>query len=102
ASGNYTQILVHPELPKFRSGDRTTGTSDEHASTIRGSIAHYGTWTVDEASNTLTYRITGSTFANQVGTDLKVTASLAGDEWTSTIPRTTSGRTSTMVWKRAR
>jgi hypothetical protein len=33
---------------------------------------------------------------------MKTAVSLAGDEWTSTIPRTTSGRQSVMVWKRAK
>jgi hypothetical protein len=65
ASGNYTQILVHPDLPKFRSNDRTQGTPEEHAATIRGSVANFGTWTVDEAGKTLTYHILGSTFPNQ-------------------------------------
>jgi hypothetical protein len=121
ASGNYTQVLTHPELPKFRSADRTQATPEEHAATIKGSVAHFGTWTVDEAGKTLTfahmrgpgsftweqarrirYDVVGSTFPNQVGTDLKTTVSLAGDEWTSTIPRTTSGRQSVMVWKRTK
>jgi hypothetical protein len=102
ANGNYMQILAHPDLPKFRSNDRTQGTPEEHAATIRGSVAHFGTWTVDEAAKTLTYHILGSTFANQVGTDMKTTVALTGDEWTSTISRTTSGRQSVMVWKRAK
>src|SRR5438309_6510498 len=49
ASGNYTQILVHPDLPRYRSNDRTQGAPEEHAATIRGSVANFGTWTVDEA-----------------------------------------------------
>jgi lipocalin-like protein len=102
ASGNYTQILVNPDVPKYRSNDRTQGTADEHAATIRGSVANYGTWTVDEAAKTLTYHIVGSTFPNQAGTEMKTVVSLSGDEWTSTIPRTTSGRQSVMVWKRAK
>jgi Lipocalin-like domain len=101
-SGSYMQILVHPDLPKFRSNDRASGAPEEHAATIRGSIANFGTWTVDEAGKTLTYHILGSTFPNQVGTDMNTTVSLAGDEWTSTIPRTTSGRQSAMVWKRTK
>ena len=65
-------------------------------------MANFGTWTVDEADKTLTYHILGSTFPNQASTDMKSTVSLVGDEWTSTIPRTTSGRRSVMVWKRAK
>ncbi|HXJ83226.1 MAG TPA: lipocalin-like domain-containing protein [Candidatus Methylomirabilis sp.] len=102
ASGNYTQILVHPDLPKFRSSDRRQGTTEENAATVRGSVANFGIWTVDEAGKTLTYHIVGSTFPNQAGTEMKTVVSLGGDEWTSTIPRTTSGRESVMVWKRVK
>ena len=102
ASGNYTQVLTHPELPKFGSADRTQATPEERAATIKGSVAHFGTWTVDEPGKTLTYHILRSTFPNQVGTDMKTTVGLAGDEWTSTIPRTTSGRQSVMVWRRSK
>jgi len=65
-------------------------------------VANFGTWTADEAAGTLTYHMLGSTFPNQVGTDMKTVVALAGDEWTSTIPQTTSGRQSVMVWKRAK
>jgi len=41
------------------------------------------------------------TFPNQVGTDMKTAVSLVGDDLTTTIPRTTSGRSSVVVWKRA-
>jgi Lipocalin-like domain len=103
ASGNYTEILVRSDLPKYRSNDRTQGTPEEHAATVRGSVANFGTWTVDEAAKTLTYHILGSTFPNQAGTDMKSAVNnLAGNQWTSTILRTTSGRQSVMVWRRAK
>src|SRR5260370_37886042 len=100
AGGNYTQILVRPDLPKYSSNDRTQGMPEEHAATVRGSVANFGTWSVDEAARTLTYHNLGSTFPNQAGTDMTSTVNVAGDEWTSTIPRTTSGHQSTIVWKR--
>jgi len=58
--GNYTQILVRPDLPKYKSNDRTQGEPEEHAATVRGSVANFGTWTVDEAARTLTYHILGA------------------------------------------
>ena len=102
ASGDYTQILVRPDLPRYRSNDRTKGTPEELAATVRSSVANFGTWSIDEASKTLTYHIHGSTFPNQAGTDMKCTVSFNGDEWTGTIVRTTSGRESVMVWRRAK
>jgi Lipocalin-like domain len=102
ASGNYTQILLRPDLPRYRSNDRTKGTPDELAATVRGSVANFGTWSVDEAAKTLTYHIRGSTFPNQANTEMTTTVSLTGDQWTGTIARTTSGRRSAMVWQRAK
>jgi hypothetical protein len=103
ATGNYTQILVRPDLPKYRSNDRTQATPEEQTATVRGSVANFGTWTVDEAAKTLTYHILGSTYPNQAGTDMQCAVnSLAADQWTSTILRTTSGRQSVMAWRRAR
>ena len=102
ANGDYTQILVRPDQPKYGSNDRTNGTPEEFAATVRGSVANFGTWSVDEATKTLTYHIRGSTFPNQAGTDMKSTVILTGEEWTGTIARTTSGRQSVMTWKRAK
>jgi hypothetical protein len=102
ASGNYTQILVHPDLPSYRSNDRTKGTPEEHAATVRGSVANFGTWSVDEVAKTLTYHIRGSTFPNQAGTEMSSSVSIGSDGWTGTIAQTTSGRQSVVVWKRAK
>ena len=102
ANGDYTQILVRPDLPKYRSNDRANAMPEEHAATVKGSVANFGTWSVDDTTKMLTYHIRGSTFPNQVGTDLKATVNVTGDEWTSTISKTTSGRQSVMTWKRAK
>jgi hypothetical protein len=102
AGGNYTQILVNPNLPKYKSNDRTQASPAELAATVSGSVANFGTWSVDEAAKTVTYHIRGSTYPNQDGTNMESTVRLTGDEWTGTIARTTSGRQSVMVWKRAK
>jgi len=37
------------DLPKFASNNRNDGTSDEYKAIVQGSIAHFGTYTVNEA-----------------------------------------------------
>ena len=65
ASGNCTQILVNPDLPKYKSNDRTKASLAELAATVSGSVANFGTWSVDEATKTLTYHIRGSTYPHR-------------------------------------
>src|SRR5260370_32975583 len=62
AGGNYTQILVRPDLPKYTSNDRTHGLPEEHAATVRGRGPNFGTWSVAESAPKLTYHILCRTF----------------------------------------
>src|SRR3954447_2237865 len=46
--GHFAQIHVAGEVPKIASNNRLTGTADEYAAIMRGSLAAFGTYTVDE------------------------------------------------------
>jgi hypothetical protein len=66
-SGKYVLIFSNPNRPK------DAGTA--------GIAASFGTWSVDEASKTLTRHVEGSTAPNSDGTDAaKVTIVINGDE----------------------
>lgn len=41
--GHFFWLLLNTELPKFASNNRATGTPEENAAVVRGSIAVYGT-----------------------------------------------------------
>jgi hypothetical protein len=96
------RFCVNPDLPKYKSNDRTKASAAELAATVSGSVANFGTRSVDEAAKTLTYHIRGRTYPNQDGTNTESTVRLTGDEWTGTIARTIGGRQSVIVWKRAK
>ena len=103
ASGQYAQIIVHPDVPKFKVNNRLKGTPEENTAAVHGTTATFGTWTVDEASKTITVRYVGGMFPNQAGTDGKRTVvSVTADELKSTNPATASGMRSDTVWKRAK
>jgi Lipocalin-like domain len=54
---------------------------------IQGSIAYFGTYTVNEADKVITAQIEGSTFPNFVGTDQKrIITSITADELKFTNP----------------
>jgi hypothetical protein len=102
ASGQWAQILVRPDRPKFKVNNRLEGTPEENKTAVQGTSATFGTWSVDEASKTLTVHYEGSLFPNQVGTDAKRTVSVTGDELKVSNPATASGLKSDTVWKRAK
>jgi Lipocalin-like domain len=82
ANGQYVQISVRPDLPNFKINNRLQGTAEENKAALAGTVAYFGTWSVEEASKTLKVHIEGSLFPNQVGKDSKRSITLAGDELT--------------------
>ena len=68
-NGRYSSQVMRPHLPKFASNSRTQGTPDEYKAVVHGSIANFGTYTVNEANKTITIRYDGSTFPNRKGAE---------------------------------
>ena len=64
------------DLPKLAANDRARATAEEARAVVAGSVAYYGTYSVDEANKTVTARVEGSTFANLIGGALRVAAIL--------------------------
>ena len=99
ANGNYVVVLMRPDLPKFVSNNRSTGTADEYKAIAVGSFTHYGTYSV--ADGHIIFRLTGSTFPNWDGQEQKRALTVSGDELKYTVVSTIGG-TSTVAWKRVR
>ena len=66
--GDFAQIHIAGEVPKIASGNRLAATPEEYAGIMRGTIAQFGTYTVDEEKQTFTMKFTASTFPNWEGT----------------------------------
>ena len=99
-NGQYAQIIVRPDTPKFKVNNRLEGTPEENTAAVRGTTATFGTWSVDEDGKTLTVRNEGSMFPNQVGSESKRTITLQGDQLRVSNPTPASGGKSESVWKR--
>jgi len=102
ASGQWIQIIWNPDVAKFKVDSRIKGTPEENTAAVHATTATFGTWTIDEATKTLTIKYTGSMFPNQVGSDSKRAVSVSGDELRVSNPRTASGMKSDTVWRRAK
>ena len=71
---HFALAFVRSDLPKVASGSRTAQSSDESRAIAQGSIASFGTYTVDD--KTLVMRIESSTFPNWSGVEQRLPFSL--------------------------
>jgi hypothetical protein len=102
-SGRYAILIFRADLPKIASNNRNTGTAEENKAVVQGSLAHYGTYTVNEKEGSYNLRPQGSTFANWLGADQPRKFSIAGDELKITNPAPSVGAgTSYLILKRAK
>ena len=103
SDGHFALVSVRADLPKFANPDRARATAEEAQAVVAGSIAYYGTYSINEVEKVITPKVEGSTFANMIGTDQKrIITSLTADELKFTNPRTPAGVTLEFVWKRAK
>jgi hypothetical protein len=91
--GHFAQIHVASDVPRIASNNRLTGTADEYAGIMRGSLSVFGTFTVDEDKKTVTYNIVSSTFPNWEGaSQTRVIDALTAEEFRNTNPSVVGGR----------
>src|SRR5262245_9101258 len=102
--GDFAQIHIASEVQKIASGNRLSATAEEYAGIMRGTIAQFGTYTVDEAKQTFTLKFTASTFPNWEGTlQTRSVDKLTDAEFNNTNPQVGAGRGSAYnLYRRAR
>jgi len=102
-NGRVALVITRADIPKFASGNRTTGTAEENKAVAAGSIAYFGTYTVNEPEKLLIMRLEGCTFPNWTGTEQKRTLELSGDEmkFINQAPSMGAGLI-TVTWKRVK
>ena len=97
SDGRYALIFLRRDLPKIAANDRLSQTADESRTIAKGSIAHFGTYRVDETGKFLVFRIESSTFPNWTGAEQRRPFSLSGDELTYTSPGSIGAATQVVV-----
>lgn len=87
ADGRFSQVHVSGGLPRIASNNRLAGTDADNRAIVHGTLAFFGTYTVDEAKKTLTFNIIASTYPNQEGTSQTRTIDLlTATEFRNTNP----------------
>ena len=101
AHGRYVLVIARADLPKVASNNRTKATAEENKAIVQGSVAHFGSFSVNAADKAITFKIETSLFPKWDGTEQQRPFTLTGDELTYTVPSASGGGTVTVVWKRA-
>lgn len=87
ADGRFSQVHISSGLPRIASNNRLAGTDADNRAIVHGTLAFFGTYTVDDAKKTLTFNITASTYPNQEGTSQTRTIDLlTATEFRNTNP----------------
>ena len=102
ADGHFSTGIVRPGRPKFASKSRDTGTPEENKASVEGTIATFGTYTVNETDKAVEVHIVGSSFPNWDGSDQKRTVEITGDEMKYTNPPPSVGQRALLMLKRAK
>jgi hypothetical protein len=102
SNGRFSQIGTRSDVAKFATNNRATGTADENKAVVQGSIAYFGTYSVNEADKSFTVQIEGTTFPNWTGTAQKRGLSISGDDLTFFNAAGSSGGTNEVKWKRVK
>lgn len=99
-AGRFSWIVLRGEIPKFASGNRTKGTPEEMKGVAVGTLAYFGTYSLDPKGDAMTMHIEASTFANFDGQDQKRSLGLKGNELKISNSAGASGGTAVVRWKR--
>ena len=70
ASGHYSILTSRSDLTNFKIDNVNQGTAEEYKAAMMGMIANVGTWSVDEATKTITTNVEAGTFP-QPGTAIR-------------------------------
>jgi hypothetical protein len=99
-NGQYTEVLFARDRPKLTGTgtDRAAVSAEAYKGIGQGTVAQFGTWSVDEATKTVTLHPDNTFTRVNEGTDRKVSISITGDELKATIAGPNGG---TATWKKS-
>lgn len=89
--GHFALMNTRPGRAKYASGNRVRGTPEEFSETALGSIAYFGSYSVDEEKGVFVLRIKGSTFPDYEGTEQVRPFTIVGDQLRSINPNPSQG-----------
>ena len=102
ANGRFSFMIFRSDVPKFASANPNQASAEEAKVAIQGMTAQFGTWSIDEATKTLTTNLEAVSLPNlNGGTQKRIISSLSATELKYTNPASQIGSVDDVVWKRA-
>jgi hypothetical protein len=105
SNGHYSLQIIRHGRPAFASKNRLAGTADENKAAVEGMISHFGTYAIDEAGKSITFRIEASSFPNWDATVQKRPVTAITDDvltWITPMPSASGYAHSELAWKKAK
>lgn len=69
AGGNMSAHVMRTDRPLFAADDAARGTDSEVRAAFEGHDAYFGTYTIDQARQTVTHHVVGASYPNWIGSD---------------------------------
>ena len=100
--GRFAFVIVRGDLPRIASNNRAQASDEEAQAVLKGSIAYFGSYVVNDTDRQIEMRVEGATFPNWTGTLVKRQFAFAGDQMRliNASPSTGAG-TGVIVWRRS-
>jgi hypothetical protein len=86
SNGRFVLVLQRASLPRFASSNRMAGSAEENKAIVQGSIAYFGSYSVDEKEQKINIHYDGSTYPNWDGEDQVRLISINGNELSMVSP----------------
>jgi hypothetical protein len=100
SSGRYSLQIFNSSRPRFAGGDKSKATADEYRAAVMGSSTHFGTISVDAATQVFVLTPEGASFPNQEGTPQKRAYELKGNELSYKVAPRPDGSIPISIWRR--
>jgi Lipocalin-like domain len=102
-NGQFSWQIFRSDRPKFASNSWFKATPSELAANNQGTLAYFGTYSVDETDKVVTFLTQASTFPNSEGEVIKrIITKVTADELTYINLANVSGVRVEAVWKRVK
>ena len=102
-SGHFSWQVFYIDRPHIASNNRSNATADELKALNQGTLAYFGTYSVDETDKVVTFLTQASTFPNSEGEAIKrIITKVTADELTYFNPANVDGVRVETVWRRAK
>jgi Lipocalin-like domain len=102
ADNQYVLEIFKAERMKFASGDRAKGTPEEYKDAVLSASCHFGTYVLDAAGGTITFKIEQASYPNWDGSSRVSPYTLAGDTLMWRVTARPDGSVPLSVFRRVR